>query len=85
MLYADKVNADPRIFCPQDFCEFFPAFATIPRFQNPIKYSGRFEINHRTVHFAPASRAMQWNVIVCYQCVMGWLKNFETCLRYNGR
>ena len=45
MLNADMVNARPRIFCPQHFREFFRAFATISRSQNPFKYTGIFPIN----------------------------------------
>jgi hypothetical protein len=51
------VNAYPHIFCPQHFCEFFPAFATIPRFQNPFKYIRRFDVNPETVHFPPQGAA----------------------------
>jgi hypothetical protein len=45
MLNAEMVNARPHIFCPQHFCEFFPAFAMNPRFKNPFKYNRRFLIN----------------------------------------
>ena len=41
-----------RIFCRKDSCEFFPAFATNPQFQNPFKYKRRFDLNHETVHFS---------------------------------
>ena len=51
MLNARMVNA--RISClPQaDFCESFAVFAPILRFKNPFKYTGRFNLNHETVHF----------------------------------
>ena len=52
MLNAQMVNA--RISCLQqaDFCEIFAVFATILRFKNPVKYTGRFNLNHKTVHFS---------------------------------
>jgi hypothetical protein len=51
MLNAKMVNA--RISCDShaDFCEFFAVFAPIPCFENPVKYTGRFNLNHKTVHF----------------------------------
>jgi hypothetical protein len=47
---AGVVNADPPIFCPQHFCEFFPAFATNPRFQNPFKYNCKSKVNGQTAY-----------------------------------
>jgi hypothetical protein len=51
MLNAKMVNA--RISCDlhADLCEFFAVFASIPRFKNPFKYTSRFNLNHKTVHF----------------------------------
>jgi hypothetical protein len=45
MLNAGKVNAGSSYFSPQYFCEFFSAFATIPRFQNPVKYKRNSRLN----------------------------------------
>ncbi len=45
MVNARMVNAAPSYFPPPHFCESFPAFAPIPRFRNPFKYTGRLRIN----------------------------------------
>ncbi len=42
---ARMVNAGPSYIPPPHFCESFPAFAPIPRFRNPFKYTGRLRIN----------------------------------------
>ena len=61
MFNAEMVNARPRIFCPRHFREFFRAFATNPRFQNPFKYVRRFNVNPETVHFLPRG-ATGWRI-----------------------
>jgi len=57
MVNASVVNAPKSYFSPPCFCESFAVLGRIPRFQNPVKYTRRFEINHNTVHPARASAA----------------------------
>jgi hypothetical protein len=52
MLNARLVNAESSYFPPATFCESFAVFGRIPCFQNPFKYTGKFDINPETVHFA---------------------------------
>ena len=52
MLNAGKVNARPVCLPEGDFCEFFRAFAPIPRLQNPVKYIRGSRINHMCADFS---------------------------------
>jgi hypothetical protein len=54
MLNAGLVNALISYFTPPSFCETFPVFGRIVRFQNPFKYTRNFRINHRAA-WRPAS------------------------------
>jgi hypothetical protein len=56
MVNARMVNARGSYFSPTAFCESFRVFGRIPRFQNPFKYTRRFQINHPG-RFAGAMRA----------------------------
>jgi len=50
MVNARLVNGAASHSQLPHFCEFFRAFALIPRFRNPLKYTRSFHINHETVH-----------------------------------
>ena len=52
MVNARMVNAESSYFSPATFCESFRVFGQIPRFQNPFKYTRKFNVNHKTVHFS---------------------------------
>ena len=45
MVNACVVNGGASYFMPQHFCEFFRAFAPIPRSQNPFKYIRKSRLN----------------------------------------
>jgi len=45
MLNARLVNGVSSYFLPATFCESFAVFGRIPRFQNPFKYTHKFQIN----------------------------------------
>ena len=55
MVNAGLVNAGSSYFSPPSFCESFPVFGRIPRFQNPFKYICRSRISHETKH-TPSGR-----------------------------
>jgi hypothetical protein len=55
MVNSGMVNGPKSYFPPPCFCESFAVLGRIPRFQNPVKYVRRFEVNHKTVHPARAS------------------------------
>ena len=48
MLNANVVNARNPDFMPRYFREIFPAFAPIPRLQNPFKYNCNLRVNRKT-------------------------------------
>jgi hypothetical protein len=45
MVNACVVNGGASYFMPRQTCEFFRAFASIPRSQNPFKYIRKSRIN----------------------------------------
>ena len=45
MVNFRMVNSGPPPFPPPCFRKFFAVFAWIPRFQNPVKYRSRSQIN----------------------------------------
>ena len=47
---ADIVNAKIAYFSPPHFCESFLVFGRFLRFENPVKYTRIFEINHAARH-----------------------------------
>jgi hypothetical protein len=57
MVNASMVNGRVLCFPRATFCDSFPVFGRFPRFQNPVKYSRNFNINHDLVHFALDSAA----------------------------
>jgi hypothetical protein len=59
MVNAGKVNGKARYFSPAAFCESFRVFGQIPRFQNPFKYTRKFNVNHETVHPALGRSSLQ--------------------------
>ena len=67
MVNVGVVNARVSCFLRATFCESFPVLGRIPRFQNPVKYRRRFDINHETVHFLPGSGAPPLMLSVLYQ------------------
>jgi hypothetical protein len=67
MVNGGVVNARASCFFRAAFCEFFPALGRIPRFQNPLKYGRRFDVNHETVHFPPGSGALPLLLSLLYQ------------------
>ncbi len=73
MLNVRMVNA--RISClPQaDFCESFAVFATILRFKNTVKYTSRFNLNHKTVHFSRHAARSKLCLLRHINDLMGYL------------
>jgi len=55
MVNTRMVNARPPYFLRATFCKIFGVSGRIPRFQNPFKYTGGFNLNHETVHFQDAA------------------------------
>ncbi len=56
MVNGGVVNGPASYLLRATFCDFFPALGRFLRFKNPVKYTGRFEINHKSAHPAtPAS------------------------------
>ncbi len=73
MLNAKMVNA--RISCDlhADLCEFFAVFTSIPRFKNPFKYTSRFNLNHKTVHFSRHAARSKLCLLRHINDLMGYL------------
>jgi hypothetical protein len=55
MVNARMVNARRPYFLRATFCKIFGVSGRIPRFQNPFKYTGGFNLNHETVHLHAAA------------------------------
>jgi hypothetical protein len=66
MVNPHMVNGGPSYFSPATFCESFAVFGRIPRFQNPFKYTSRFEINQKRA----AQARLAAIFIAQYQCLM---------------
>jgi hypothetical protein len=64
MVNARMVNAQSSYFSPATFCESFRVFGQIPRFQNPFKYTRKFNVNHKTVHFSRGRGSPRLDVYV---------------------
>jgi len=50
MIKTGVVNGAAPCVRQAHFCEFFRDSGRFLRLQNPFKYIGGFEINHKTVH-----------------------------------
>jgi hypothetical protein len=50
MVNRDVVNATTSCLPHAEFCEILLDSGRFPRFKNPFKYAGSFNLNHETVH-----------------------------------
>jgi hypothetical protein len=64
MVNARMVNVRRPYFFRATFCKIFGVSGRIPRFQNPFKYIGGFNLNHETVHFQAAA-ARRNRIYIC--------------------
>jgi hypothetical protein len=56
MVNGGVVNGPASYFIRATFCIIFAVSGRFLHFKNPVKYSGRFKINHKSAHPpAPAS------------------------------
>jgi hypothetical protein len=67
MVNAGLVNGGALCHFHCIFAKILRVFAPIPRFQNPVKYTHKFRINHKTLHFAALTHARVSKIILRYQ------------------
>ena len=85
MVNPGVVNAGSRIFRRRAFANFLRVLGRIPCFQNPFKYTGKFNVNHKTVHFRRACRPPRFVFASCYQWLSRVLKTSARSFGYHGR
>ncbi|MGO9486074.1 MAG: hypothetical protein ACLPX9_16070 [Rhodomicrobium sp.] len=82
MVNAHLVNARLSYFMLPQTCEFFPAFAPIPRLQNPFKYTRKFRINQSQAG-APAKNIAHYQWLDWYFLALLALNETVKDLCYN--